>query len=210
MSLTSRALDGCPWSFKKNILILNAFGENENLMQVDLEKCDFFVHIHDLPLNMMNLGVATLIENRIRIFWDMEADNSGCSWGASLRIGVGLNVNQPLKRDLKIWSTSGEELLVHFTYKGKIRRQPCTQLGCGEGVGEKVDCLPLIVDHRGTSSNVEMVQAEEELAYHEHGEGKHQERLGKGVERFVLGQRLGTEGQVGELVQEGYMTRTSP
>ncbi|KAL0329433.1 UNVERIFIED_CONTAM: hypothetical protein Sradi_4930000 [Sesamum radiatum] len=67
----------------------------------------------------------------------------------------------------------------------------------------KGGCLPLIVDHRGTSSNVEMVQAEEELAYHEHGEGKHQERLGKGVERFVLGQRLGTEGQVGELVQVG-------
>ncbi|KAK4389620.1 hypothetical protein Sango_2299000 [Sesamum angolense] len=66
---------------------------------------------------MMNLGIATLIENRIRIFWDMEADDSGCSWGASLRMRVGLNVNQPLKQDLKIWSTSGEELLVHFTYK---------------------------------------------------------------------------------------------
>ncbi|KAL0331576.1 UNVERIFIED_CONTAM: hypothetical protein Sangu_1703100 [Sesamum angustifolium] len=107
MSLTSRALDGRPWSFEKNILILNAIGENENLMQVDLEKCDFFVHMHDLPLNMVNLGVATLIENRIRIFWDMEVDDSGCSWGASLRIRVGLNANQPLKRDLKIWSTSG-------------------------------------------------------------------------------------------------------
>ncbi|KAL0331575.1 UNVERIFIED_CONTAM: hypothetical protein Sangu_1703000 [Sesamum angustifolium] len=76
-------------------------------------------------------------------------------------------------------------------------RQPYTQLGYGEGVAEKVDCLPQIVDRTGTCSNVEMVQAEEELAYHDHGEGKHQERLGKGVERSVLGQRLGTEGQVG-------------
>ncbi|KAL0434034.1 UNVERIFIED_CONTAM: hypothetical protein Slati_2737700 [Sesamum latifolium] len=53
-----RALDGCPWSFEKHILILNAIQEDENPLQVDLECCNFFVHIHDLPMNMMNLGVA--------------------------------------------------------------------------------------------------------------------------------------------------------
>ncbi|KAL0378671.1 UNVERIFIED_CONTAM: hypothetical protein Sradi_3172600, partial [Sesamum radiatum] len=57
--------------------------ELENPMQVVLEECDFFVQIHDLPLSMMNLGVATLIGNRIGVFPDMETDDSGCSWGAS-------------------------------------------------------------------------------------------------------------------------------
>ncbi|KAL0439022.1 UNVERIFIED_CONTAM: hypothetical protein Slati_2385200 [Sesamum latifolium] len=46
----------------------------------------------------------------------LPVDDSGCSWGASLRIRVGLNVNRPLKRALKVRSMLGEELLVRFTY----------------------------------------------------------------------------------------------
>ncbi|KAL0433047.1 UNVERIFIED_CONTAM: hypothetical protein Slati_2639000 [Sesamum latifolium] len=91
--------------------------EADNPMHVDMDKCDFYVHVHDLPLNMMNLGVATLLGNKIGIFRDMEMDAAGCSWGASLRIRVGVNVTQPLKRALKIRSTSGEELLARLTYE---------------------------------------------------------------------------------------------
>ncbi|KAL0421071.1 UNVERIFIED_CONTAM: hypothetical protein Slati_3130000 [Sesamum latifolium] len=112
-----RALDGCPWSFEKHILILNTILENENPMQVNLQCCDFFVHIHDLPLNMMNVGVATLLGNRIGVFKELETDSTGRSWGASLRIRIGLNVNQPLKKALKVRSTSGEELLARLTYE---------------------------------------------------------------------------------------------
>ncbi|KAL0434063.1 UNVERIFIED_CONTAM: hypothetical protein Slati_2740600 [Sesamum latifolium] len=93
-----RAMEGCPWSFEKNVLILNSIGDRENPMTVSLEMCNFFVNVHDLPMSMMTLGVATLIGNRLGSFWDLEVDDSGCSWGASLRIRVGLNVNQPLKR----------------------------------------------------------------------------------------------------------------
>ncbi|KAL0411038.1 UNVERIFIED_CONTAM: hypothetical protein Slati_3693500 [Sesamum latifolium] len=66
---------------------------------------------------MMNLGVATLLGNRIGAFKDMETDNTGRSWGVFLRIRIGLNVNQPLKRALKVCLTSGEELLARLTYE---------------------------------------------------------------------------------------------
>ncbi|KAL0407807.1 UNVERIFIED_CONTAM: hypothetical protein Sradi_1715100 [Sesamum radiatum] len=112
-----RALDGCPWSFEKNILILKSIGELENPMHVALDECDFFVHVHDLPLSMMNLGFATLIGNRIGVFQDLEADDTGCSWGATMRIRVSLNVHKPLKRSLKLRSPVGQELVVHFTYE---------------------------------------------------------------------------------------------
>ncbi|KAL0411782.1 UNVERIFIED_CONTAM: hypothetical protein Slati_3767900 [Sesamum latifolium] len=76
----------------------------------------------------MNQGVAMFIGNRIGMFRDLEADDSSCSWGATLTIRVGLNVNQLLKRALRIRSTSGEELLVRFTYE----RLPnfCFLCGC--------------------------------------------------------------------------------
>ncbi|KAL0391242.1 UNVERIFIED_CONTAM: hypothetical protein Scaly_0481300 [Sesamum calycinum] len=56
------------------------------------EVCDFFVHVHDLQLSTMNLGVASLTKNRIGVFRDMKADDTGYLWG-------------------------GEEFLVRFTCK---------------------------------------------------------------------------------------------
>ncbi|KAL0291267.1 UNVERIFIED_CONTAM: hypothetical protein Sangu_2538900 [Sesamum angustifolium] len=82
--INKRTLERCLWSFEKNILILKAIRELENPMQVTLEECDFFVHIHELPLSMMNLGVAILIGNRIGVFRDMEMDDSEYAWGAYL------------------------------------------------------------------------------------------------------------------------------
>ncbi|KAL0439453.1 UNVERIFIED_CONTAM: hypothetical protein Slati_2428300 [Sesamum latifolium] len=65
----------------------------------------------------MNLGMATFIGNKLGIFQDMEMDELGFAWGASLRIRVGLDVNKPLKRALKIKTTMGEEHMVRFTYE---------------------------------------------------------------------------------------------
>ncbi|KAL0410998.1 UNVERIFIED_CONTAM: hypothetical protein Slati_3689500 [Sesamum latifolium] len=78
LCLVSRLLSNMPYHFEARSSSIQ-----------DLEQCDLFVHIHDLPLNVMNVGVATLIRNRIGTFRDMEADEAGCSWGASLRIWVG-------------------------------------------------------------------------------------------------------------------------
>ncbi|KAL0303028.1 UNVERIFIED_CONTAM: hypothetical protein Sradi_6170900 [Sesamum radiatum] len=65
----------------------------------------------------MNVGVATFIGNHLGKFKDMEMDERGCSWGATLRIRVSLNVNAPLKRALKITTPLGSEHLVSFTYE---------------------------------------------------------------------------------------------
>ncbi|KAL0303779.1 UNVERIFIED_CONTAM: hypothetical protein Sradi_6246000 [Sesamum radiatum] len=60
-----RELEGCPWSFENNHIILNR--------------------------------VSTLIGNRIGKFRDIEMDEAGCSWGATLRICIGVVVNTPFK-----------------------------------------------------------------------------------------------------------------
>ncbi|KAL0437463.1 UNVERIFIED_CONTAM: hypothetical protein Sradi_0454200 [Sesamum radiatum] len=44
-------------------------------------------------------------------------DDSGRSWGSSLRIRVGLDVTTPLKRVLKIRTTSGGEHMICFSYE---------------------------------------------------------------------------------------------
>ncbi|KAL0416086.1 UNVERIFIED_CONTAM: hypothetical protein Slati_3440500 [Sesamum latifolium] len=113
----NRGTEGCPWSFEKNILILSEVGSTDNLMNVDLNWCEFYVYIHNLPLSKMNLGIATHISNRIGRFRDMEPDESDRAWGVSLRILVAINVNDPLKRALKIDTTGEDEHTVYFTYE---------------------------------------------------------------------------------------------
>ncbi|KAK4426428.1 hypothetical protein Salat_1411400 [Sesamum alatum] len=84
----NRALEGCPWSFEKNVIILSGIGEKENPLRVDLDW-----------------------------FWDMDIDDTGCAWGATLRLRVAIHVNRPLPRAVPIVSTVGDELLVHLTYE---------------------------------------------------------------------------------------------
>ncbi|KAL0345400.1 UNVERIFIED_CONTAM: hypothetical protein Sradi_4371300 [Sesamum radiatum] len=113
----NRAMDGCPWCFEKNVLILNGVGVNENPMHVNLDWCDFFVHIHDLPLSKMNFGIASLIGNTLGRFRDLEMAEFGRAWGFSNRIRVAINVTQPLIRALRVRTTMGDELVVSFTYE---------------------------------------------------------------------------------------------
>ncbi|KAL0358211.1 UNVERIFIED_CONTAM: hypothetical protein Scaly_1506800 [Sesamum calycinum] len=56
-----------PWSFEKDVLILNTIGVDENTMHVSLNWCDFFVHVHvhDLRLSKMNLEVSTFTGNKL-------------------------------------------------------------------------------------------------------------------------------------------------
>ncbi|KAL0361135.1 UNVERIFIED_CONTAM: hypothetical protein Sradi_3798000 [Sesamum radiatum] len=112
-----RALDGSPWSFDRNIVVLNMIQEHENPLHVDLNCCDFHVHIYDLLLSKMTLGVAGYIGNRLGRFKQMDMDDSGCSWGATLRMRVSLDVNIPLQRAMKVRTTSGDEHLVTFSYE---------------------------------------------------------------------------------------------
>ncbi|KAL0401520.1 UNVERIFIED_CONTAM: hypothetical protein Slati_4181900 [Sesamum latifolium] len=72
----NRALEGCPWSFEKNTITLSGIGVHDNPQHVDLNWCDFSVHVHDLPLSKMNLGIATLIGNKLGRYREMDMEES--------------------------------------------------------------------------------------------------------------------------------------
>ncbi|KAK4426793.1 hypothetical protein Salat_1448000 [Sesamum alatum] len=101
-----RVLARCPWSFEKGLIILNDVPTNANPMHVDLNWCDFIVHVHDLPLSKVTLGVAPHIGNQLGLFEELETDDQGHAWGATLHMRVALNVNSPLTRALKLFTPS--------------------------------------------------------------------------------------------------------
>ncbi|KAL0427155.1 UNVERIFIED_CONTAM: hypothetical protein Slati_2890300 [Sesamum latifolium] len=112
-----RVLDRCPWAYDKNLLVLAAVEAEDDPNLLDLNWCEFHMHIYGLPLEKMTKEIASFIGNRLGRFKDMDCDSSGEVWGSSVRIRIAIDITQPLKRALKIRTVLGDELLISFTYE---------------------------------------------------------------------------------------------
>ncbi|KAK4381260.1 hypothetical protein Sango_2985900 [Sesamum angolense] len=112
--LTDRdwVLDRCPWAYGENLIVLAPVEAADDPNLVDLNWCDFHIHIHGLPLGKMTQDIVVFIENRLGRFKE-----SGEVWGSYVRVRVALDVTKPLKRALKIHTVLGDEQLISFTYE---------------------------------------------------------------------------------------------
>ncbi|KAL0302935.1 UNVERIFIED_CONTAM: hypothetical protein Sradi_6161600 [Sesamum radiatum] len=122
-----RALDGGPWIFDRNLVILNSVCSDVNPIDVDLNLCTFHVHIHRLPLRMMTRTVAEYIGTRLGEFLESEHAQAHFLTGSKLCIWVRVDIRRPLKWCLIIRSPKGDKLTVSFTYE----RLPMFCYACG-------------------------------------------------------------------------------
>ncbi|KAK4437869.1 hypothetical protein Salat_0120900 [Sesamum alatum] len=112
----ARVLDRCPWAYDKNLLVLAPMEASDDPNVVDLDWCDFHVHIHGLPLGKMTKEIAAFIGNRMGRYKDVDLDSKGDLWGSSVRIRAAIKVTQPLQRALKVHTVLGHEHLISFTF----------------------------------------------------------------------------------------------
>jgi hypothetical protein len=56
-----RVLDGRPWSFDCQILVLNEFDDKTPPTQMAFKQSPFWVQVHDMPLLCMTKGIAVKI-----------------------------------------------------------------------------------------------------------------------------------------------------
>ncbi|KAL0412613.1 UNVERIFIED_CONTAM: hypothetical protein Sradi_1463000 [Sesamum radiatum] len=106
----NRVLERCPWAFDKNLVVLAPVEAEDEPTQINLDWCQFHIHIHGLPLGKMTPEIAAFIGNRLGKFKEVELDRNGEVWGSSVRIRVALDVTKPLKRALKIHTALGDDL----------------------------------------------------------------------------------------------------
>ncbi|KAL0287553.1 UNVERIFIED_CONTAM: hypothetical protein Sradi_7122900 [Sesamum radiatum] len=74
-----RVIEGGPWAFEKNLLVLKAIEEDDDPASIDLNWVNFFVHVHGLLLGRMSRHMAEFIGNQLGQFRDVELDNGGKS-----------------------------------------------------------------------------------------------------------------------------------
>ena len=81
-----RVMDGMPWSFDRQNLVLNEFDGSIPLSQLEFNRFPFWIQVHDMPLICMNKSVGTKIGNSLGELVEVDVAGDGMGWGSDLRL----------------------------------------------------------------------------------------------------------------------------
>ena len=112
-----RVLLGEPWSFDKSLVALKRVQRHTNVKGLDFDTAYFWIQVHDLPLNGMNLGVAKDIFSMVGKVINCEAEDEEYMRGNFIRVRVNVDITKPLCRGQKLGLSNGEESWVSFKYE---------------------------------------------------------------------------------------------
>ena len=140
-----KVLDMCPWSYEKQLVLLQEFDGKFTPKEVEMRWAPFWVQIFNLPLNCRTKEIGLAIGTKLGEVLETDVQESGVQWGTCLRVKVRLDVTKRLIRRKKILVEGGESKWVNFKYE----RLPnfCYRCGllnhtlkeCPENDGEKTN-----------------------------------------------------------------------
>lgn len=130
-----RVLDGRPWSFDRQILVLNEFDGSIPPSQMKFTHSPFWVQVHDMPLLFMTKGIGEKIGESLGQLVEIDIAGDGVGWGRCLRIRVVLDLTKPLDRGRAI-TLAGKSHWVIFKYE----KLPSMCFDCGRILHEETGC----------------------------------------------------------------------
>jgi hypothetical protein len=110
-------LNGGPWSFDNNMLILEQVQLGMQIDQIPLNHVNMWVQIHDLPTGLMKEKVGISLANYIGSFIEYDKNNNSCFWRQYMRLKVRVDVRLPLKKETKVKVREGNWCTVKFKYE---------------------------------------------------------------------------------------------
>jgi 14-3-3 protein epsilon len=110
-------LNGGPWTFDNNLLILEQIPLGVQIDQIPLSHATLWVQVHDLPTGLMKETVGQRLANYIGTFVEYDKNNNSSFWRQYMRIRVKIDVTQPLKKEAKVKNKEGRLCVVTFKYE---------------------------------------------------------------------------------------------
>ncbi|XP_074346572.1 uncharacterized protein LOC141685365 [Apium graveolens] len=92
-----RVMEGCPWSFNRRALVLARLKNGENPRNVDLNKMEVWIQVHDLKIGFMSEKIIQGIGNYVGEFIKGCPNNFAEVWRDYMRIRVSIDLRKPLK-----------------------------------------------------------------------------------------------------------------
>ncbi|CAH9090917.1 unnamed protein product [Cuscuta epithymum] len=140
-------LEDGPWIFEQNLLVLRALQPGDVPLLVPLNEAEFWIQVHDIPYDFMNLGVARRIGNFVGKFVNWEKPQFDKKWKLYMRVRACLDVGQPLKIGTTLRKGQGEGHWVDFKYE----KLPSFCFSCGI-IGHSDRYCPLAYEKKSTDT----------------------------------------------------------
>ena len=106
-----------PWHFGNNLIVLEKPRGTGNIAQLEFNKAEFWVQIHDIPIMCMNRRTAKWLAEQIGEVVELPSESREC-WGKFLRVKVRIDITKALKRWLKLKLGKTEEVtMVNLKYE---------------------------------------------------------------------------------------------
>lgn len=110
-------LDGGPWTFDNNALILARLNQGLIPTKIPLIHTNIWVCIYDLPAGFTSEKTGRILGNHISSFLQFDPKSIASSWMDYMRIKVALDVKIPLKKGKKIMLPDGSSSKVRYNYE---------------------------------------------------------------------------------------------
>ncbi|XP_021757128.1 uncharacterized protein LOC110722170 [Chenopodium quinoa] len=110
-----KVLDGAPWNFDNQLLLLKDICGTEQPESIEIKHCPFWVRLYNLPLDSRSDGDVRTIAEKIGHVIQVESDELG--WDTSRRVRVMVDVTKHLRRIQKIKNKQGIITYVQFKYE---------------------------------------------------------------------------------------------
>lgn len=130
-----RVLEGRPWSFDRQILVLQEFDGTSPPSQLVFSHSPFWVQVHEMPLLCMNKAVGIKIGESLGEVEDIDVAGDGDGWGRCLRLRVNINLLEPLERGRAL-QVGGKSHWVVFKYE----KLPMLCFDCGRIIHGRQGC----------------------------------------------------------------------
>ena len=132
-----RVLDMRPWSYEKQLVLLQEFEGELKLKEIVMKWSPFWVQMYNLPLKCRTKETAWAIGSKLGSVMEVDVSDSGVQWEKSLWARIMMDITKKLVRGKKITIEGGESRWIHFKYE----RLPNFYYNCGLLSHAIRDCL---------------------------------------------------------------------
>lgn len=112
-----RVLEGSLWTFNRALLVFERLEEGDNPLNIKLNHVDMWVQVHDLQVGFRSERVIKDIGNYIGSFVQNDVNNFSGVWREFFRMHVKIDINEPLRRKMKLKKKGGEWVWANFKYE---------------------------------------------------------------------------------------------